>query len=126
MKTTLALSLVLSTSAIAEKYNPFGPRDPAYIVALSNYGKEMVASRYSEKMCQGKVAYNSKYFAKDAPPNLWSQEAFNLFMQGVMVVTKNKIDEQIASVGRDQYCARFIDFIEANYQPNNYPIIIRR
>jgi hypothetical protein len=52
-----------------------------YRKAMSEYGKEIFAARYTEKWC-GKVygiRFNEVYF-RVGPPNLWNKEVYDKFM----------------------------------------------
>ncbi len=117
-------ALTFTTSASAERYNPYGPEDPGYADAMRNYGKEMLFAKYAALQCTDyKVTYNPAHFDL-GPPLLWDDKRYENFLTQVMNETKEKLDKQLNAKGHDAFCKTAIEFFAANYKPGKKPVFI--
>ena len=118
------LSMLLGNTALAERYNPYSPEDPAYTKAMSNYGKEMLFAKYAARQRPDyKITYNPQHFEK-GPPLLWDDTRYKNFLTVVMVEPKEKLNKRQSALGHDKFCQTAVEFIAANYKPSHKPVLI--
>lgn len=121
-KIAIALTL-LASPAMADPIAPFSAEDPAYVQALSQFGKEVFATRYATRhLCKDyNIAYRQEYFFK-APPNLWTNERYDAFMAKVMTETKVVMDRQEQALGHIKFCQSYVQFVLKTHEKGNLPI----
>jgi hypothetical protein len=95
-----------------------------YRNAMSEYGKEIFAARYTEKWCGMRkgVHFNEVYF-RVGPPNLWDKNVYDKFMSAAMGYTRSLMDKQIVALGEDQFCMAMIEFYKENYRDAVKPVM---